>query len=281
MMAILSTASMNQARVLRDTFYRHLAFEGFIGAIFQVRIDFSSIFYPALISMQPNGYPTFHLAFDLPFYALRMGPPHRPPQDLRGIGDTGPLRQVTDLSFLLRGPNRSDPPLQVDYLCQAQVSVLITGPDPWRWVAYCFVDTYFEHETRRESAESYHDEIVVDEADASVVFQPDPFTLGERDACCPILTPREYFLVALEPRLRHVRDEWHVLVTKLRQIIDRYVSILAPRQSPLLFPSLSELGLPNINPTNRSTLVILQRHIQYLQVPTIRLQQGNPSNGLH
>lgn len=126
-------------------------------------------------------------------------------------------------------------------------------------MAYCFVDTYFEHEDRRESAESYHDNRLVDEDDdTSVICQPDPFTSGEQDAAYPILNPREYFLVVLESRLRHIKYEWRILVTKLRQIIDRYVSILASRQSPLLIPFLTELGLPSIKRTNRSTLVILQ-----------------------
>lgn len=102
-------------------------------------------------------------------------------------------------------------------------------------MAYCFVDTYFEHESRRESAEAYHDETVFDEDDASVAFRPDPFTIGEMEASCPILTPREYFLVVLESRLRHVKDEWHVLVTRLRHMIDEYVSILVSRQNFLCF----------------------------------------------
>ncbi|KAH8734313.1 hypothetical protein BGZ61DRAFT_559927 [Ilyonectria robusta] len=206
LMAIISTASINQARALRDSLYRHLAFESFIGAV-----------------PPPNGYATFQLAFDLPFFVLRTAPRHRPPQDPRGVGENSTLRKVTDLSFLLRRPMKSDPLTEIDFLCQAQVSVLITGPDPWRWVAYCFADTYFEHETRRDSAESYDDDMVFDEDDGSVLCQPDPFTLGEQDASRPILTPREYFVVVLESRLRHARDEWHVLVTKLRRMIDEYI----------------------------------------------------------
>lgn len=103
-------------------------------------------------------------------------------------------------------------------------------------MAYCFVDTYFEHEDRRESAESYHDEIVFDNEDDSVAYQPDPFTLGEREAGRPILAPREYFLVVLQFRLRHVNAEWWVLVTKLRHLIDAYVSILDSRKNSFSIP---------------------------------------------
>lgn len=38
MMAIMSTATIEQSKALRDTFYRHLAFKGFIGTSIAVRI---------------------------------------------------------------------------------------------------------------------------------------------------------------------------------------------------------------------------------------------------
>lgn len=109
----------------------------------------------------------------------------------------------------------------VDYLCEAQVSVLITGSDPWRWVAYCFVDTYFDQEDG-ESADAYHEDRDVDE-DTGIVVQPDPLTASEKDANLPISSPREYFLAVLRARIRLVKHEWHRLVRRLTELIGTYV----------------------------------------------------------
>ncbi|KAH7156087.1 hypothetical protein EDB81DRAFT_684310 [Dactylonectria macrodidyma] len=206
MMAIISTASIHQARALRDIFYRHLAFTGFIGA-----------------AIPPAGFPTFRLAFDLPFYALRTTLAHDPPRDLRARGDQSTLRKVLDLSFLSRRSVGSLHPTYIHNLCEAQISVLVTGSDSWRWVAYCFVDTYYEHIDKRESVEEYCEEHETD-TDSHATFRPDPLAAGKRDANMPVLTPREYFLIVLESRLQQVKDEWHVLVVYLKDKIAGYIS---------------------------------------------------------
>ncbi|KAH7110197.1 hypothetical protein EDB81DRAFT_672272, partial [Dactylonectria macrodidyma] len=187
-MALIATASYHQAKALRDSFYRYLAFEGYIGVTI------------------PASPSYFHLSFDLPFYAWRKARPHRPPCDFRTKSDNGPLRHVTDLSFLQR---TTTSPLQTetDYLCEAQVSVSIVGCDNWRWIAYCF---------------TYHDEME-DEDGLSGGLQCDPLTAGEHDANQPLLTPREYFLRVLEVRLRQVRDEWLEVVRNMRHRVHEYV----------------------------------------------------------
>lgn len=125
------------------------------------------------------------------------------------------------MTFLQR-PTGSTPLVQIDYLCEAQVSVLITGSDPWRWVAYCFVDTYFDSEERKESVDSYNGEIEIVK-DSHATWQPDPLIIGEYDANYPVSTPREYFLVVLDSRLRHVKDEWRVLMRRMSEMIETYV----------------------------------------------------------
>ncbi|KAH7122122.1 hypothetical protein B0J13DRAFT_456477 [Dactylonectria estremocensis] len=206
MMAIISTASIHQARALRDSFHRHLAFTGFIGA-----------------AIPAAGFPTFQLAFDIPFFALRTTLSHDPPRDLRARADKSTLRNVSDLSFLSRRLARSPRPTYTHNLCEAQISVLVTGSDSWRWVAYCFVDTYYEHVDKRESVEDYSDEPETDN-DSHAAFRPDPLAAGECDANMPVLTPREYFLVVLESRLQQVKDEWHVLVIYLKDKVAEYIS---------------------------------------------------------
>lgn len=178
----------------------------------------------SLTLTQPSGSSTFQLAFDLPYYAFRVTPCHSPPRDprKRKSAASDALRNITDLSFLVRKPKSPVPPTTKAYLCEAQTTVLISGSDPWRWVAYCFVDTYFESEDKRESVDAYDEEVEIDD-ESHVHFQPDPFTTAESDANLPVLNPREYFLIVLESRLRQARDEWHTLATNMGDIINDYV----------------------------------------------------------
>lgn len=122
----------------------------------------------------------------------------------------------------LQIPTGSETLVLTDYLCEAQVSVLITGSDPRRWVAYCFIDTYFDPEERRETVDFYHDDLIIDE-DSHSSYDRDSFTAGKRDANDPMSTPREYFLVVLDSRLRHVKDEWSVLTRGMSEMIKTYV----------------------------------------------------------
>ncbi|KAM6528958.1 hypothetical protein FALCPG4_009910 [Fusarium falciforme] len=179
----------------------------------------------SLTPTQPSGFLTFQLAFDLPYYAFRVAPCHNPPRDPRKRKSAagGALRNITDLSFLVRKPKSPVPPTTKAYLCEVQTTVLISGSDPWRWVAYCFVDTYFESEDKRESVDAYDEEVEIDE-ESHVHFQPDPFTTAESDANLPVLNPREYFLIVLESRLRQARDEWHTLATNMGDSINEYIN---------------------------------------------------------
>ncbi|KAJ4212433.1 hypothetical protein NW759_011820 [Fusarium solani] len=178
-----------------------------------------------LTPTQPSGFSTFQLAFDLPYCAFRVAPCYSPPHDprKRKSAASDALRNITDLSFLVRRPKGPVPPTTKAYLCEAQTTVLISGSDPWRWVGYCFVDTYFESEDKRESVDAYDEEVEIDD-ESHVLFRPDPFTTAESDANLPILNPREYFLIVLESRLRQARDEWHTLATHMGDIINEYIN---------------------------------------------------------
>ncbi|KAH8662643.1 hypothetical protein BGZ61DRAFT_402356 [Ilyonectria robusta] len=210
MMAIMATASLHQVGALGTSFYRHLAFESFIGS-----------------HCPSNGlstfFQTFRLAFDLPYYVFRRAARRKPPQDHRGRGPNATHREATDLSFLTRIPAGSPPRFELEYLCQAQVSVLITGSDPWRWVAYCFVDNYFDQEDTGDSPDVYDEDREVDEDTGVCHIQPDPLTAGGLDANFPIKGPREYFLAVLQARLRDIRVEWQKLVSELETLIGKYI----------------------------------------------------------
>ncbi|KAL6413122.1 hypothetical protein AUP68_02620 [Ilyonectria robusta] len=163
----------------------------------------------------------------------QVRPPRNADRRLIFITDLNRWTMMAIVSTASRSAT-SPPPTDIDFLCEAQVSVLITGLDLKRWVAYCFVDTYFEKEDRREGVESYDDEVEFDEDDKPCC-QPDPFTSGESDATLPVLCPREYFVVVLESRLRQIRDEWHVVVIRMELKIETYIST-CPITRPHVLP---------------------------------------------
>lgn len=85
---------------------------------------------------------------------------------------------------------------------------MITGYDVWRWVGYCFVDTYFDDGgPARESVQDYHDDAQGEEG-----FLMDPFTWGTQDANIGFRDPREYFLVVVQSRLSQITREWEQVV---------------------------------------------------------------------
>ena len=98
---------------------------------------------------------------------------------------------------------------------------MLTGSDEWRWVAYCFVDTYFdEGDEARESVESYHNESLLKEG-----MRVDPLTYGNVPADDPIRTPREYFLVVFQNRIAQVKREWQRVVQKVQQSFRDYEQV--------------------------------------------------------
>src|ERR1700759_5630087 len=109
----------------------------------------------------------FQLAFDLPYYAWRRsdGPP-RTDHRLNAKGD--PLRHVHNISFL----SWDDSGLY-DYLYEAQISCMVAGSDESRWVAYGFVETYFDPDETRKTVLSYYKNNVSDR------WMMDPFTNGK------------------------------------------------------------------------------------------------------
>ncbi|KAE9375126.1 hypothetical protein N431DRAFT_402425 [Stipitochalara longipes BDJ] len=195
-LALIGTTSEHQALGLRDAIYKHLAFESFIGVIFP-----------------PTGLAMFQLAFHLPFYAWRIS--SKPHQDHRLDANANSLRQSRDVSFLnWKGSDSSER----DFLYEAQISCLVAGTDEWRWVAYGFVDTYFDAaDEAKETVKGYHEDATKDGG-----LHTDPLTFGVMDAEKAISTPREYFLSVFRIRIAQVTREWEQVVSKVRQSIRIY-----------------------------------------------------------
>jgi hypothetical protein len=158
----------------------------------------------------------FQLVFHIPIYVWRESDKAR--EDHRLKLNAEHLRQSQDVSFLNWNLKSS----VSNFLYEAQFSCLISGTDDWRWVAYCFADTYFDvADEGKETAEVYHE---ISEAD-QVIFAADPLTFGTSDANMSRQTPREYFLLVFQIRMSHVKREWQQVVAKIQQSIREYVQV--------------------------------------------------------
>jgi hypothetical protein len=169
--------------------------------------------------MQPKGMAMFQLAFHLPYYVWRDSKNKCACEDPRRDENARPLRKTRDVSFLDWTNTRPS-----SFLYEAQISCLVAGTDESRWIAYGFVDTYFEAvDEGKETVQSY-DEDGQDEDDEGMCA--DPLTYGTCAADKPIWNPREYFLVVLQTRLRQVKSEWQNVVAKMQGSVREYVSLI-------------------------------------------------------
>jgi hypothetical protein len=154
----------------------------------------------------------FQLAFHIPYYVWRMSDKAR--EDHRLNANAGRLRQSRDVSFLNWESSGSS-----YFLYEAQISCLVAGSDESRWVAYGFVDTYFDAAgDGKETVEGYHE-------DMDGGMHADPLTYGVIDAEKAISTPREYFLSVFRIRIAQVKREWEQVVVKVQQSIREYLHV--------------------------------------------------------
>ncbi|KAH9210687.1 hypothetical protein DL95DRAFT_465582 [Leptodontidium sp. 2 PMI_412] len=192
--ALVTTASDYQTPGLRSAIYGHLAFENFIGVTFP-----------------PKGIAMFQLAFHLPYYVWRKSP--KAHEDHRIHANGRPLRQSQNVSFLDR--TSSETP---SFLYEAQVSCLVSGTDESRWVAYVFVDNYFEVDGEgKETVSSYHEDSLGEDGE-----RMDPLTYGTCPVNRPDWNPRKYFLVVFRVRLNQINCEWQQLVAKIKGSVREY-----------------------------------------------------------
>ena len=154
----------------------------------------------------------FQIAFHLPYYAWR----ERQSKDQRRYKDGSTLRHSEDVSFLnWKTPN------QRGYLHEGQISCVIAGRDVWRYVAYCFVDTYFDPPGEgRETALQYLEDSLEEEGELM-----DPLTYGVNRVVDTVQDPIEYFLIVFRIRLNQVKREWHQVVEKVGLSIRNYEQV--------------------------------------------------------
>ncbi|RYP73464.1 hypothetical protein DL771_003636 [Monosporascus sp. 5C6A] len=202
-LSLAATASESQAAALGEFIYRHLQWNT------GTRLDNRII---------PDGIPRYALEFHLPFYALRK---HKKTlRDLRTRRTGEPLRQSQDVSFLRTLLEKNDNSGN-DIIYQAKVSCLVSGWDRYSWVAYMFIDLYFEESHVDEDLESITDyeQHLRDDG-----VRLDPFTAGETTSHAALREPREYFLQVLAVRLSKTKHEWKHLVAYIDEAIKTYMS---------------------------------------------------------
>ena len=157
----------------------------------------------------------FHLAFHLPYYAFRSS--KSPRVDHRQCTDGEVLRHSLDVSFLR--PRESE--TSGLFLYEAQISCVVAGTDDWRWVAYCFVDTYFDSEKIARRSIRHQ------EGALPIGVRLDPLRNGKLIEDEHYQDPREYFLAVLTVRLEQILGEWNLIVEKLQQAVRKYDQVCA------------------------------------------------------
>ncbi|KAJ3538515.1 hypothetical protein NM208_g5873 [Fusarium decemcellulare] len=200
-MVLISTASSEQALCLAEFFYKYLGSKTSLG-----------------IHRPPRGVLSFSLEFHLQFYVWREKETLR--QDPRKKNNDKPLRRSFQL-HCLDGEGQEG----TSQICiyEAQISCLIAGLDNHSWIAYLFIDTYYQDGSSSESVESYH---------SQEDLKTDPLAAGTVDSDLPIWTPREYFLVVYECRLKQVKHALQNLVSRLLLKLEPYIQdsmTLVPR----------------------------------------------------
>lgn len=183
----------------------------------------------------------FALQFHLPYVAWR--PSTTPRKDKRVGRDRKPLRNTTDVTFLTTSTERCADPKQRAYLYDAQISCLVAGEDHWRWEGYGLVDTYFEEDGVRKDMKYYESQ------DAPQYISPDPIPGGNHDFS-KSLPPREYWLMALEKRLKQVVEEWQNVYQRIEQGVDEFVCRCDELEGILPLRAETSVGL-GLRPTQQ------------------------------
>jgi len=186
-LVLAETASERQVPVLRDAIQKHLGLETSLR-----------------VNIPLKGISMFHLELHLPYFALR--------KSTKPAGSHARnKRQCIDLSFLTRCSNYrpSEPTYKI---FEAQISFIISGWEDSRWVAWSFIDNYFEEE-----------ELLDIDGFPYKRFVEDPIVNGELDQNDPLVNPREYFLMILKVRSQQVLEEWECVVQSVKHNVKRYV----------------------------------------------------------
>ncbi|KAI0022993.1 hypothetical protein F4780DRAFT_730991 [Xylariomycetidae sp. FL0641] len=197
-LALLDTASINQADVLLGFICGYLSFTPSVGVIVSFR-----------------GFKKFALEFHLPYYAWRKN--SKGLEDSRRMSDGKPLRRTQNVGFLDVAPSGARLPTNGDWLHESQISCLVSGLDDSSYIGYGFVDTYQDGCQSAETVSQYQNN---GRPDPMVM---DPLSGGTLPAAPPQWDPRVYFFMVLESRLQQVKHEWINVVSMVQKKICPYI----------------------------------------------------------
>lgn len=122
-----------------------------------------------------------------------------------------PRRQWTDLSFLHTPKSKGKRQYS---LYEAQISLVICGPDEKHWDAYAFVDRYFDGDDLLGEDDFSYDGV---QEDPIASDTENNTNLPIVDANLPKWDAREYFLDIVEFRMAQVAKEWEYLVRQVER----------------------------------------------------------------
>ncbi|KAF2740545.1 hypothetical protein EJ04DRAFT_213307 [Polyplosphaeria fusca] len=170
-------------------------------------------------------FTIFRLELHLPYFALRRTLPQH--QHLLGsrVGH-GKLRKPVDVSFLGNPDSKNDSGHW--NIHHARFSLVVAGPNCFKWNAYAFVDTRF-NETSRDDEDGDQPQTGQEEDSRdSYGMQEDPIASdgeGEGatvDAGMPIWDPRAYFLRNIGYRSQQAYEEWDHIFRHLDERIQQH-----------------------------------------------------------
>lgn len=149
---------------------------------------------------------TLHL--NIPFYTFRKSPS----ADSRKNHEGKPLRKCEQLPCMeIPGMDQSLSELR-GYICESQISVVVSVVDIHGWTAYAFEDNYYK------TLESSQDLDVF--CSKPGFYFPDALTAGNLDSTRS-LGPMEYFLKVFQFRIFQAHREWLMLVDRLEETVKR------------------------------------------------------------
>lgn len=96
------------------------------------------------------------------------------------------------------------------WICDAQVSVLVSVVDVCGWTAYMFEDTYHKACEPAKELDIF--------CSKPGFYFPDALTAGALDST-RLIGPREYFVKVLRIRIDQVFREWQLVVDRLEEIV--------------------------------------------------------------
>jgi hypothetical protein len=148
------------------------------------------------------------LSLHLPFYTIR----DRPYRDSRQNHEGLPLRSSHKLPYMNPGGSPPDSVEPSRWICESQVSLLVSIVDHDGCTAYLFEDTYYKDQEPTDFWDSY--------CSKSSYYYPDALVSGTLDST-RFLDPRTYFLRVSEFRIYQVYREWRVVVDTLEDIVKK------------------------------------------------------------